>query len=60
MDPKKLILIEKDNSLVKELKLRYFGNKVNVISSDIQIQSRKLTNKNYIILVIYHIIYLLK
>ena len=51
MDPKKLILIEKDNSLVKELRLRYFGNKrVNVISSDIlKFNLENLANKNYII-----------
>ena len=51
MDPKKLILIEKDNSLVKELRLRYFGNKrVNVINSDIlKFNLENLANKNYII-----------
>ena len=51
MDPKKLILIEKDNSLIKELRLRYFGNKrVNIINSDIlKFNLENLTNKNYII-----------
>ena len=51
MDPKKLILIEKDSSLVKELRLRYFGNKrVNVINSDIlKFNLENLANKNYII-----------
>ena len=51
MDPKKLILIEKDNSLVKELRLRYFGNKrVNIINSDIlKFNLENLANKNYII-----------
>ena len=40
MDPKKLILIEKDNSLIKELRLRYFGNnRVNIINSDIVLNS---------------------
>ena len=51
MDPKKLILIEKDNSLVKELRLRYFGNKrINIINSDIlKFNLENLANKNYII-----------
>ena len=51
MDPKKLILIEKDNSLIKELRLRYFGNnRVNIINSDIlKFNLENLTNKNYII-----------
>ncbi len=51
MSPKKLILIEKDNSLAEELKLRYFVDKrVNIINRDIlNFNFENLLSKNYII-----------
>tara|TARA_B100001027_G_C16226281_1_gene312339 strand:+ start:276 stop:1055 length:780 start_codon:yes stop_codon:yes gene_type:complete len=51
MKPKKLVLIEKDNSLVEKLKFRYYEDKrINVINYDIlKFDLEKLLNKNYII-----------
>ena len=51
MKPKKLVLIEKDDSLVEKLKLRYSEDKrINVIYNDIlKFDLEKLVDKNYII-----------
>ncbi len=51
MSPKKLILIEKDNSLAEQLKLRYFGDKrVSIINCDILgFNLENFSNENYII-----------
>ena len=51
MSPKKLILIEKDNSLAEQLKLRYFGDKrISIINCDILgFNLENFSNENYII-----------
>tara|TARA_Y100000591_G_scaffold329988_1_gene359782 strand:+ start:191 stop:976 length:786 start_codon:yes stop_codon:yes gene_type:complete len=51
LEPKKLILIEKDNDLVEKLRLRYCGDKrIKIINCDIlKFDLENLLNKNFII-----------